>query len=148
MRCYQTRNPLAVHSPLRSMPLFRPASAVLGMSDQTKAEWVLAIAKRDIPALESRVSALLLRPRICQPHSRPDAPLPPGAGRFGKSNTSPCAAQGGPQGAGGGGAGHAGVRPGGGRLTHCGAAFGLCRHPCRADPGRRRGWELHLFTRA
>ena len=30
---YQTRNPKAVHNPLRSLPLFRPASAVFGPSE-------------------------------------------------------------------------------------------------------------------
>ena len=33
---YQTRNPKAVHNPLRSLPLFRPASAVFGPSATDK----------------------------------------------------------------------------------------------------------------
>ena len=36
MPTYQTRNPKAVHSPLRSIPLFRPAAQVLGSTPQQR----------------------------------------------------------------------------------------------------------------
>ena len=54
MPTYQTRHPLARTSPLRSLPLIRPAGATFRMSDQAKAEWALQIARRDIPAAEKR----------------------------------------------------------------------------------------------
>ena len=54
MPTYQTRNPLARTSPLRSIPLIRPAASVLGVSDQFRAEWALQIARRDVPLLEAR----------------------------------------------------------------------------------------------
>ncbi len=53
MPTYQTRNPLAVHNPLRSIPFMRPAVAVLGIIDQARAEWALMIARRDVPLLEA-----------------------------------------------------------------------------------------------
>ena len=52
MPTYQTRNPLARTNPLRSIPFMRPAAAVLGITDQAKAEWALMIARRDVPLLE------------------------------------------------------------------------------------------------
>ena len=54
MPTYQTRNPFARTSPLRSIPLIRPAGATFRMSDQDKAEWALQIARRDVPAMEKR----------------------------------------------------------------------------------------------
>ena len=54
MPTYQTNNSLARTSPLRSIPVIRPAGATFRMSDQAKAEWALQIACRDVPALEKR----------------------------------------------------------------------------------------------
>ena len=51
---YQSTNPLARFSPLRSIPLIRPATGIIPRSDQSKAEWALAIARRDVPVLEQR----------------------------------------------------------------------------------------------
>ena len=44
-------------NPLRSMPFLRPAEQVLGYSPQQVAEWNLAIARRDVPALEQRYAS-------------------------------------------------------------------------------------------
>lgn len=52
MPTYQTRNPLARTSPLRSIPLFQAPGRLLPMSEQGKAEWALAIAVRDLPIYE------------------------------------------------------------------------------------------------
>ncbi len=54
MPIYQTTNPLARTNPLRSIPLIRPAAGIIPRSDQSKAEWALAIARRDVPLLEQR----------------------------------------------------------------------------------------------
>ncbi len=52
-----SRHPLARTNPLRSIPLFRSPSGIVTRSDQSKAEWALAIARRDVPALEQRFAA-------------------------------------------------------------------------------------------
>ena len=52
MPTHQTNDPLAHTNPLRSIPFARPAAAVLGITDQAKAEWTLMIARRDVPLLE------------------------------------------------------------------------------------------------
>jgi hypothetical protein len=46
MPAYQTRNPLASMSPLRSIPLCQAPGRLLPMSEQAKAEWALAITAR------------------------------------------------------------------------------------------------------
>ncbi len=56
MLTYQTRNPLAVYNPLRSIPLLRPAAQVLGHSEQVKAEWALAAAQREVEARQGWVA--------------------------------------------------------------------------------------------
>ena len=54
MPTYQSTNPLARFSPLRSLPLIRPATGIVARSDQSKAEWALTIARRDLPLLEKK----------------------------------------------------------------------------------------------
>ena len=54
---YQTLNPLARTSPLRSIPMFRAATCVPGLataqwSTLDQANWDLAIAQRDLPGAE------------------------------------------------------------------------------------------------
>ena len=49
-----TRNPRAETNPLRSIPLFRPADQVLRKyTPRQLIEWDLAIARRDLPAVEA-----------------------------------------------------------------------------------------------
>lgn len=45
---YQTRNPKAVYSPLRSLPLLRSADQVLGWSRASVVRFELAKAERDV----------------------------------------------------------------------------------------------------
>ena len=54
MPTHQTSNPLARTNPLRSISFARPAAAVLGITDQARAEWALMITRRDVPLLEQR----------------------------------------------------------------------------------------------
>ena len=49
-----TRHSLATADPLRSIALFRPAAGAIGRSARQDAEWALAVAHRDVPALEQR----------------------------------------------------------------------------------------------
>ncbi len=49
-----TRHPLARTNPLRSIALIRPAAGIIPRSDQSKAEWALNIARRDVPLLEQK----------------------------------------------------------------------------------------------
>ena len=102
------------------------------MSEQAKAGWALAIARRDIPAVESRLAA------YCAALGQANR-IPGPQRRFHQAQafrqiSGPCPAQGGPQGARSGGACDAGVRSGDGRLTHCDAAYGRCRHPAGRIP--------------
>ncbi len=53
MRTYQSANPLARANTLRSIPLIRPATAVLGHSNAFKADWALQIARRDLAIHEA-----------------------------------------------------------------------------------------------
>ncbi len=50
MPTYQTRNPRAVHSPLRSMPMIRSIESVFGPSPRVRAEAELRIAKAALDA--------------------------------------------------------------------------------------------------
>jgi hypothetical protein len=52
--CYQSQNPLARTSPLRSIPLYQAPGRIAPMADRAKAEWALAIAARDLPIFEQR----------------------------------------------------------------------------------------------
>ena len=54
---YQTRNPRAVANPLRSIPSFRPASAVLGWTEAQKAAWCLERDTTGMAAAESAYAA-------------------------------------------------------------------------------------------
>lgn len=51
---YQSRNPLAATSPLRSMQWGRPAALVLGYSEAETAAWELDRARLMLVALEDR----------------------------------------------------------------------------------------------
>ena len=143
----QTRNPLAVHSPLRSMLLFRPAPTVLGMSEQAKAEWALAIARRDIPAVESRVAAycaaLGAANRIPGPMRRFHQ-----AQAFRQINMARAQLRAARKALLAAELAMLAFAPGVGRLTHCGTVYGRCRHLCRADPGRTARARHPLFARA
>ena len=61
-RCYQTRNPKAVHSPLRSIPLFRPGAQVLGPTPQQRllAQAAAARTAIDLSAEHYRAACLSL----------------------------------------------------------------------------------------
>jgi hypothetical protein len=54
---YQSSNPLAATSPLRSLPLFKPAYLVLGYSEAEKADFELDRARVMLAALEGRYAA-------------------------------------------------------------------------------------------
>ena len=54
MPTFQTRNPLARTSPLRSIPLIRSPAGIIRNTARQNAEWALQIARRDIPAAEKR----------------------------------------------------------------------------------------------
>ncbi|MCX7380027.1 MAG: hypothetical protein NT133_01110 [Alphaproteobacteria bacterium] len=51
---YQSRNPLAATSPLRSVPLYRPAALVFGYSEADNAAWELSRAREMLPMIEAR----------------------------------------------------------------------------------------------
>jgi hypothetical protein len=54
---YQSRNPLAACSPLRSCQWGKPAYLVLGVTEQFKAESALAQAQTYMPIYEQRLAA-------------------------------------------------------------------------------------------
>ena len=55
VRSYQTRDPLAVHNPLRSVPFSQPAYQVMGWSPLQKAEFALITARQNLAGLAGGV---------------------------------------------------------------------------------------------
>ena len=50
---FAAQNMASLAAPIRKLTI-RPAYQVLGWDDRQKAEWALAVATRDVPALEAR----------------------------------------------------------------------------------------------
>jgi hypothetical protein len=70
---YATANRSKPCNPMSGKPLVRPAHQVFGYTAQQKAEWALAIAVRDIAAIERHYTACcaeLGKANACRPSQR------------------------------------------------------------------------------